>query len=535
MDPSRAFAAGSQTRGRQALAALARAFRSQSERPQRVREAYLDTFDWLIHAGGATLSAIDERGGIVLCLRDREGSVRHRLRVAGAPSFAHDLPASPLRDALSGLVGCRRLLPVVRLDMRRSGLRVEDEQQKTVGRVVLEHGTAIGFDDGAQARRVPPTIEVAAVRGYAAVATRIGRFLEHEQGLPPVKSARLERVLALAGRAPGGRSSKLRLELDPAQPAEEALRRVLRALFDTMRLNEDGLRRDVDPEFLHDYRVAVRRTRSALGQVKHVLPPAVLGRFRPEFDRLGEATNVLRDLDVHLLGLDAVRETLGETDRPGLDALASWLRHRREQERQRLLGVLDGDGYAALVADWGRFLDLGAEPHAGAAPGHAAGDDPTRHARRPIREVAARRIRRAYRRVIAHGRAIGDTAPPAALHRLRIDGKKLRYLLELFTSVFDREAIAGLVKPLKQLQDNLGDLNDLAVQQEALADFARELDAQDPATAAARRASATMLGAIAERRRAERERFRRCFSEFDDPRVAARFAEALEGGRAGTP
>ena len=43
----------------------------------------------------------------------------------------------------------------------------------------------------------------------------------------------------------------------------------------TLRINEDGVRKDLDSEFLHDFRVAVRRTRSALSQIKGVFPAAV--------------------------------------------------------------------------------------------------------------------------------------------------------------------------------------------------------------------------------------------------------------------
>ena len=71
------------------------------------------------------------------------------------------------------------------------------------------------------------------------------------------------------------------------------------------------------------------------------------------------------------------------------------------------------------------------------------------------------------------------------LHNLRIDCKKLRYLLEFFTSLFPKTQMKLLIKQLKQLQDNLGDFNDLSVQQARLLEVAGELPADAPGTAKA--------------------------------------------------
>ena len=58
---------------------------------------------------------------------------------------------------------------------------------------------------------------------------------------------------------------------------------VLLHLLSAMRANEEGTLRDLDTEFLHDFRVAVRRTRSALSQIKDVLPAEIEERYRAEF------------------------------------------------------------------------------------------------------------------------------------------------------------------------------------------------------------------------------------------------------------
>ncbi|MCJ7680591.1 MAG: CHAD domain-containing protein, partial [Candidatus Aminicenantes bacterium] len=64
--------------------------------------------------------------------------------------------------------------------------------------------------------------------------------------------------------------------------------------------NENGILEDIDPEYLHKFRVSVRRTRSALTQIKKVFPPAQTKKWKKKFDKLGRASNRLRDLDVFL-------------------------------------------------------------------------------------------------------------------------------------------------------------------------------------------------------------------------------------------
>ncbi|MCB0316155.1 MAG: CHAD domain-containing protein, partial [Calditrichaeota bacterium] len=73
---------------------------------------------------------------------------------------------------------------------------------------------------------------------------------------------------------------------------------------------------------------------------------------------------------------------------------------------------------------------------------------------------------------LKRGGKINQRSPDAKLHRLRIDCKKLRYLLEFFNSLFPGEKMSRLIKQLKKLQNHLGRFQDICVQEEALLAFA---------------------------------------------------------------
>ena len=97
----------------------------------------------------------------------------------------------------------------------------------------------------------------------------------------------------------------------------------------------------------------------------------------------------------------------------------------------------------------------------------------------PIEEVARRKIDKHYRQVIKDGNQILDHAQDDLVHALRIDCKKLRYLMEFFASLFPQKEIGRLIGQLRVLQDDLGVFNDLSVQQAYLLHSAEVLPASD--------------------------------------------------------
>ena len=79
-------------------------------------------------------------------------------------------------------------------------------------------------------------------------------------------------------------------------------------------------------------------------------------------------------------------------------------------------------------------------------------------------------------KIIKAGRLIDEKTPDSDIHSLRIECKKLRYLLEFFSSLFPQNEMSIIVKQLKKLQDNLGDFNDLSVQQKSLKNYLSKID-----------------------------------------------------------
>ena len=297
------------------------------------------------------------------------------------------------------------------------------------------------------------------VRGYERDFDRVVGRLRDGLGLAPADVPLFDAAVTAAGGRPEGVQSKPVFELARGTRADVAAGLVLLPLADIAEANVQGVLDDVDTEFLHDLRVSVRRARSVLRELAGVHPPAPRARLRTELKWVQTVTGPLRDLDVQLLEWDEVAGERADELAP----LRALLERRRARELVRVRRALRSRRFAAALEAW-RAL-------ASAPPS----EEP--RAALPIEAVAADRIRRVYRRMIRDGGRIDDASPDEDLHELRKRGKELRYLLELFGSLFPGDVVKPLVRALKDLQDVLGRFQDRSVQTEMLRANADELAA----------------------------------------------------------
>ncbi len=321
-------------------------------------------------------------------------------------------------------------------------------------------------------------------------------------------------VYDAVGQTPGDYSSSFHLVLDPELSAVEATRRIHQELVKTILANREGVIRNWDTEFLHDFRVGVRRTRAALTQLKGVYPKHVQDHFSKEFQWLGAKTGPPRDIDVYVLKIPEYRAALHPGAKKDLEPLVHLLREKKRVEHQRLRRCLRSKRFNRLLDDWGEFLDT-----------PTVLDSDLLNGRRPIRELASERVWRAFNKVLRKGGEITRVTPAKALHRLRINCKKLRYLITFFQSLYPEKALNSIIMELKQLQDHLGDFNDLQVQREALRSFAEEMMTSDTGPPATLLAMGQLMGQLEEKQTQEREAFQQHFELFSRRKNQKRFLE----------
>ena len=495
------------------LAGLTDRLHLVADPPVHTARTLYDTFDWRLWGKGSVLERRRPAGrtsrsapslpadALGVVWRSLDGEVLGRLDIDDVPTFAWDLPPGPVTDRLADLIEMRALQPLVTIESTTSIFRLLDDEEKTVCRLVVERAR-VGR------AHLPVTVDVITMRGYERPAASLAEVLTAQVLLRPGNEDHAVHALRATGHTPGDYASKLRLSLDPRQTAADTFTAVLRTLLDAVEANKAGTRADTDSEFLHDYRVAVRRTRAVLGQARGVLPPAPLARFREDFAWLGGVTSPTRDLDVWLLTVPELVAMVAEPLRGDLEPLRVLLAEHQRTEHRTLVRALDTERERTLHRDYAAWL---ADPGLGSADLDPA-DVPDAH--RPAPEVAGARITKAFKRVVRDGRAIAPSTPAEALHELRKDAKKLRYALECFGSLFDTAEVAPLVKDLKSLQDVLGEFQDCEVQAGSLRGYADELSHRDVG-AGPLLALGAVVEQLAERQELSRVAFHERFDAFD--------------------
>lgn len=474
---------------------------------------FYDTFDWRLYRKQSTLELEDTSGCRQLMLRARNGELLATLDQPEMPNFAWDLPSGQLRQQLEPLSKMRRLLPQAWVHCRQQNLALLNSYGKTVLRLKVVTDRQVIAPQESQ-HSLQAYLQIVPVRGYRSAVKHFARQLHNDSFVQPVALDPLADTLAVLGRRPAEYSSKLDLQLQPSLTAQQALRTILQQLLGTLRTNVSGTCSNLDSEFLHDLRVAVRRTRSALSQLKGLLPADELTPFRQEFAWLGTITGPTRDLDVYLLKYGDYVQLLPEKHHPDLAPFQCFLANRQAEEQQALANQLTSPRFVRLIADWQTLLQR-----------NRASDPALPDASLPVKQVADRRIWKLFRRCVKQGRAITPACSAEALHELRKTCKKLRYMLEFFQSLYSPTALDILIKSLKGLQDNLGDFQDFEVQSEAMHTFGLQMAETDLAPPATLLAMGMLAESLRQQQQQTRQEFYRRFAAFCDNRNCKLFSQ----------
>lgn len=274
--------------------------------------------------------------------------------------------------------------------------------------------------------------------------------LAQRQALPPLLLSKAERGYRLFLNMPARPVKAGNVPIDAGDTPLAAFRLIALDCLSHLQLNHDGAVRSDDPEYVHQMRVAMRRLRAALRMFSPVLPAGFAEYLVPPMRELMRALGQARDFDV-LMAEIVVPVANALPDEPRLTDLASAITDRLYAARANIRHVLQQPGYGQLLLTAGSLLQRApfVEP-----PG-AGVELPS------LLQFADRRLRRLLKKVLELADAASVDYPPS-LHQLRIGIKRLRYAIEFFGPMIPGKSGTAAIKRLAGLQDELGQLNDLA-------------------------------------------------------------------------
>ena len=477
---------------------------------------FYDTFDWLLYNHGAMLEMHEEGESRRIYWRaDTDSELKIQLGIKQVPHLAADLPDCEFRNQLKSVISVRELMPRIKIKIKRQPLVVLDKHEKVVVRINFdEHwyfpskiraGTVLG-----------KRITIKPVKGYADEFNQVIAFFQPME-LRDAQDNMMKLALAESGMSTSEYTTKLNLFLDPDIPAEFALKEILHRLLEIMQQNTAGSIRGRDIEFMHDYRVSIRKTRSALTQIKKVLPQGIITQYNQFFSELGKLTNPVRDFDVLLLKLESYQRNLKKTQKAQLGSLQEYLAHSREVAQKNFVKTVKSADYRHTIKEWRAYLE---------------NDTPTipplENSNKAVYMLADELIWNMYQLALEEGNAITDESEAEALHELRKTCKKLRYLMEFFQSLYPARRIRELIQALKDLQDNLGEFNDLHVHINILEQFTSESTDTDSISACKQ-----VMHSLQQKQVKTRNKFAEFYVQFCSPENQAEFKDMFVDSRKG--
>lgn len=296
-------------------------------------------------------------------------------------------------------------------------------------------------------------------RTMATSAARRKPTARSATGTPPARSASHPPSVQATPRS--AKTPKPQWSGSTDMSARVAAADVLEALRSAMFAEQTGVEAGKDPEYLHRYRVGLRRTRTLLAQMRRELPGRRVSALYDELLWLAEITTHVRDMDVYLDHWPDYRQNVPAVRRKDLTPLHTYLQTRRERLQSILRRALRSDRYGALMRAW---TDL--ESRLRERPGKKS---------RTLGRIAGKRFARLRQRILDEAAELNEHSPPLQLHELRKTCKKFRYMLEFSRTLLPDQEVRQLLLHLKDLQDALGGMHDLYVHHAALSECAQAL------------------------------------------------------------
>lgn len=461
------------------------AARSRGQAVTRLLESvYFDTPDFRLRQGLVTLRVRKQGDRYIQTVKTAGDGLRRGEWETAVTEPAPNLAAIVDPDALRhlGAVTVADLRPVFETRVQRSLYRLDDDAIE----VAIDRGQILA---GNGATEEVSEVELELKQGKAGDLYQLALALAERTPVRLESRTKAERGFALAIGERRTFSKAKPLALSPDTTVEAALSAIVRHCLTHLAENEACALGGEHPEGIHQMRVAMRRLRSVLSVFRAVIPAEQRTRLAGEVKWLFSELGTARDWDVFAADLLAPVRTVFRDD-PGFTAdfavLADVVDRQRRRGLERARRAILSPRTTRLQLQFGQWLEN---------RGWRAQPESAQSARlfQPIGTFAAGILNRRYKKLHRLGADLARLSVQER-HQLRIVLKKLRYAGDFFRSLFDERDTRCFLDGLSDLQDVLGQINDMATARRLLGDLAADQAAPGAADAVVARASGVLLG-----------------------------------------
>jgi len=439
---------------------------------QDLISTYFDTGDFALREVGIYLRVRDIGGRYVQTVKAAKSDTELLERFEWEREISS--PQPDLDDA-EGTALAPLLTPEVRASLRplfetrirRRTYRIERSGSEI--EIAIDRGEIV-----AGQRHSPISeVELELKRGETAELFHLARSLAESTPLRLAVKTKAERGFELLETGTHDVERAAGIDIVPEMTSGDAFRAIAQSCLRQIIANEPAMCRG-HAEALHQMRIGLRRLRAAISIFADIVADKDQEKIKAELKWITQELGPARDLDV--FAADVLQPL--QAAHPEDEEVA--LTHRDFEERRaaayaRAAGSVRSDRFRTAVLDLVEWVEIGS---------WAVADDPERQKRRTraIAEHARKELASLRKRIERKGETLRHRSVRQR-HKLRIRAKRLRYATEFFASTFPGEKSAKrraeALSALKDLQDALGGLNDLATRHTLIAHGAEGEDAAE--------------------------------------------------------
>ena len=237
----------------------------------------------------------------------------------------------------------------------------------------------------------------------------------------------------------------------------EALQTLIWSCLLHLQSNLRGAMTSDDAEYLHQMRVALRRLRVVLRMAEKFRADETLSVLSKDVAALCVALGHIREWDVFIAG--TVQQMCARmAGHAGLQAMLAASERQRDECYEALRGEIQARELQRLILRFAIWMNGTYWQQQGEAV-------------QQVQDFATRRLRKLAKRFAQAGQRLNGL-DAEQLHALRILGKKLRYSAEFFAGLYGKRQARSFLAALSEVQDVLGQINDVAVAHRLLDELA---------------------------------------------------------------
>ncbi len=434
--------------------------RESITRPEErdLSSVYFDTVDFALRKAGVYFRVRDTGTGYVQTVKSMRSEAEPMERFEWERQITSPRPEL---DHADGTALAPLLTPEIKESLRQ--LFVTTVKRKTYLVACGDSEIEVALDQGeilsGEGRRPISEVELELKRGNTRDLFRLSRSLAEALPLRLAVKTKAERGYELVEGASHDVEKATDIDIKPDMPSEQAFRAIAYNCLRQIIVNAPATCRAV-PEALHQMRIGLRRLRAAIAIFDDMTADEQQEKIKAELKWVTQHLGPARDLDV--FATDVLRPQ--REARPGDETIAAALRdieERRATAYARVADSLHSERFRTVVIDVVEWVETG--------PWSIDDDELRKEERtRPIAGLAKKELRRLRKTIKKRGADLRHKSVRQR-HTLRIRAKRLRYGTEFFDGTFDGQTSekrrSDSLSALKDLQDALGGLNDIATRQ----------------------------------------------------------------------